>query len=293
MKGAHLPYRSTTIRPPYRFTTSLEQHPPQPTQGCSLPGKPSLHFPGTRWQRLERAFPLLLSPSSLQVALQSSGLINEVILFNSVCVDSNWHLQLTVHSLLPSCLPAAMQASQYPNAASMPPFASGKKPWFLAATLSLPIVALLHPSLSFHSTLMHKTECPTRKRAPAQAHLIWIKDVSWFSLFHKARENLHYPELGGRSMCVFFTRLSLGLFRITSLQSRSGCRFVLLSSEIQNSCAKFPLFLNSRDPLTASSLGQTLADPGEQFCLFAAHPSPSLTASFGPAAAGCRAQAEQ
>lgn len=120
------------------------------------------------------------------------------------------------------------------------------------ATRSLLMVALLCPSLPLHNSLMQKTSRPTRKHAPVQAHLIWIKDVFGFSLFHKARENLHYPELGGRSMCVFFTRLSLGLFHITSLQSRSGCRFVLLSSEIQNSCPEFPLFLNSQGPLTAT-----------------------------------------
>jgi len=122
----------------------------------------------------------------------------------------------------------------------------------LAAIRSPLIVASLCPSLSLHNSLMHKTSCPTRKCAPARAHLIWVKDVFWFSLFHKARENSHYPELSGRSMCVFFTRLSLGLFCITSLRSHSGCPFVLLSSEIQNSRAKFPLFFNSQDPLRAT-----------------------------------------
>lgn len=147
---------------------------------------------------------------------------------------------------------ATQAASPYPSATFTLTFSSGKRLQILAAIHSLLIVALLCPSLSLHNSLMHKTECPTRKCAPVRAHLIWIKDVFWFSLFHKARENLHYPELSGRSMCVFFTRLSLGLFRITSLRSRSGCRFVLLSSEIQNSCAKFPLFFNSWDPLTAT-----------------------------------------
>lgn len=169
-------------------------------------------------------FPLLLSSSPLQVAIQPSGFINEVICrFNSVCefkLASMAHA-CTQSPVVPS---AATQAvSLYPSAAFTLTFSSGKRLWFLAAICSLLIVASLCPSPSLHNSLMHKTEHPMRKHAPVWAHLIWIKDVFWFRLFHKARENLHYPELGGRSMCVFFTRLSLGLFCITSLQSRSGC----------------------------------------------------------------------
>lgn len=93
---------------------------------------------------------------------------------------------------------------------------------------------------------------------PGNAHqdgpiyLIWSKDVLRFSLFHKTRENLHSPELGGTALRVVFTRLSLGLVHITSLQSRSGCQVGLAGSKIQNSHAKFPLFSNSWNPPTAA-----------------------------------------
>lgn len=179
-------------------------------------------------------------------------------------------------SLLSGHPSTALQAGSLSSSAAFTlTFSGGKRLWFLAAMCLLLTVKLLCPSLS----LMHKIQCPMGKPVPAR--LIWIKDVFWFSLFHKARENLHYPELGGRFMCVFSTRLSLGLFHIRSLQSCSGCRLIPFSSEIQSSHAKFPLFFASQDPLTGRvRLWQTLRTvllplccPTPQIC-FLNHPVP-------------------
>lgn len=88
--------------------------------------------------------------------------------------------------------------------------------------------------------------------------------MSFASVFHKARENLHYPDLSGRPMCVFFTRLSLGLFHITA----SRLWPLICTGEPRDT--ELPCQVSTLlQQLRSTRFGTDLGTPGGSFfCLF-------------------------
>lgn len=176
----------------------------------------------------------------------------------AVFLSLKGHLQSScVHTPAWLSQTATQAAVPFPSAAFTPTFSSGKRLWFLSAIRSQLRAALLCPCLALHNSSTHS--CATRRRAPERAHLIWIKDVFWFSFIRQGRTCITQSSAAHPCVC-FSPDCHSGCFTLRALSLALAVDLYYLSSEIQNSSAKFPLFFNSRDPLTAARYGQALAN---------------------------------